>query len=85
MVDIIAPAIGEQIIVNGTASNEFFVWIDQVTSAINNTPPLTGSGSPEGVLVADAGRWYVDTGAAAGSGIYFKETGSGDIGWVARS
>ena len=85
MADILAPAMGDVIAPNGVASNELFIWMDQITNAVNNIPPVTGTGSPEGVIVADAGRWYVDTSAAVGSGIYFKESGSGDTGWILRS
>jgi len=81
--EIQAPNITEEIVENGIPTTIFYNWIDQVTEAVK--PPFTGSGSPEGVVVATTGRWYVDTSAGAGSGIYFKETGEGDTGWVARS
>ena len=69
---------------DGLASVEFLTWLDQVTTAVNNIPPLTGSGSPEGVVTASVGRWYVDT-DSSGTGIYLKEAGDGNTGWQARS
>jgi len=42
---------------------------------------LYGSGSPEGVETAAVGTLYVDTDAPRD--LWFKETGSGDTGWVA--
>lgn len=79
MDELIAPALGDAIITNGVASIEFFTWMTAITSAVNNLPPLTGSGSPETVLVASVGRWYVDTTANV---TYFKKTGDTNIGWV---
>jgi hypothetical protein len=80
---ILEPSLSDTIIVDGIASIAFHTWMQQVTEAVK--PPLSGSGSPEGVIIATIGRWYVDTGASAGTGIYFKESGEGDTGWVARS
>jgi hypothetical protein len=82
---IINPAFGLAVTPNGLATEEFNTWMEQITEAVNNIAPLTGTGTPEGSVVASVGRWYVDTNAVAGTGIYFKETGDGDTGWVARS
>lgn len=69
----------------GRPEFQFYDWAQAITEAVNNLAPLTGIGTPEGSVVSGPGRWYVDTGAAAGSGVYFKETGVGDTGWVLRS
>lgn len=45
---------------------------------------LTGSGSPEGVVPADPGSLYTDTGGGAGVTLYVKESGTGNTGWVAK-
>ncbi len=82
---IIAPVFGFPVIEGEVATLEFQNWMAQVTDQLNVTPPATGSGSPEGVIIASIGRWYVDTAAVVGTGIYFKETGDGDTGWVLRS
>lgn len=76
----------------GMVSERFKSFLQNVVTAINNnetaianTQPLIGTGTPEGTAIAEVGRWYVDTNATIGAGIYFKETGSGDTGWVLRS
>lgn len=82
---VLVPIMGAPITPNGAASIQFHTWLDAVTNAVNNMHPLTGTGTPEGNIVAFVGRWYVDTSAAVGTGIYFKQTGDGDTGWVLRS
>jgi hypothetical protein len=79
---ILVPAITDKIIMDGFASVQFSAWMDQVTEAVK--PPLVGSGSPESVVIATIGRWYVDT-DSAGTGVYLKNTGEGNTGWIARS
>ena len=84
MPDIIqSPAITDLISSNGFPTVQMQTWMNQITQAV--LPPQAGSGSPEGVLVSDAGRWYVDVNAPTGSGIYFKQFGAGNTGWVQRS
>lgn len=82
MAEIQQPLITDLLTIDGVATLAFYTWMEQVTQALE--PPLTGSGSPEGVVVATPGRWYVDT-DTVGTGIYLKESGEGDTGWVARS
>lgn len=82
---ISVPAYGEAITEQGIATLELHNWIVSITDAVNNIPPLTGTGSPEGVVVGSVGRWYVDIAAAVGTGIYQKETGDGNTGWILRS
>lgn len=59
---------------NGNMTPSFLTWINQVI----NFDPILGTGSPEGVIKAEQGRWYADTSAGTGSMIYFKR--DGDIG-----
>ena len=82
---IFTPTLGELIAPDGQATIAFQTWLDQVTIAANQSAPETGTGTPEGVIVASVGKWYVDTSAGAGSGIYFKESGEENTGWVLRS
>ena len=85
MAEIIqAPSLLDPFLADGLATIQFYTWIDQITNAVNNIPPITGSGSPESVIVASVGRWYVDT-DSVGTGIYLKELGDGDTGWQLRS
>jgi hypothetical protein len=42
----------------------------------------TGSGSPEGVVTAAVGAFYIQTNASPDSdGVWYKKTGSGNTGW----
>lgn len=43
------------------------------------TGGLSGEGSPEGAITADAGATYVDT---LTGDFYWKGSGSGDTGWL---
>lgn len=45
-------------------------------------PP--GNGSPEGVVTAAPGSLYLNKDGGSGVSIYFKESGTGNTGWVAR-
>ena len=56
-------------------------FIEAITRQVNQNIPLSGTGSPEGVLTAEPFKTYLDTAAAAGSNYYVKKTGSGDAGW----
>lgn len=42
-----------------------------------------GSGSPEGVVTARIGSVYLNTAGGAGSTWYYKESGTGNTGWIA--
>ena len=48
--------------------------------------PLSGSGSPEGVIEASIKRFYMDTGGSAGSILYIKKLadvgGDRTKGWI---
>jgi hypothetical protein len=51
-----------------------------------STPSWTsGSGSPEGIVVAPVGSLYSRTDGATDATIYRKESGVGAVGWVATS
>ena len=76
---IITPQMGLPIIEDGAATQEMHNWMAIITDAVNDGPPLTGTGTPEAVVVASVGRWFVDT---AANDVYFKETGDGDTGWI---
>lgn len=44
----------------------------------------TGAGSPESVVTAPAGSFYLNTSGGAGLSIYVKESGAGNTGWIAK-
>lgn len=43
-----------------------------------------GTGSPEGIVTAGVGSTYRRFDGAANTSVYFKETGTGNTGWVAK-
>jgi hypothetical protein len=79
------PILNFPITREGVMSEEFFQWALEVTDAINAGQATLGTGSPEGVVVATPGKLYSDTSAGAGGGLYVKETGDGNTGWILRS
>jgi len=44
----------------------------------------TGTGTPEGVVVASVGSLYTRSDGGAGTTLYVKESGTGNTGWVAK-
>lgn len=44
----------------------------------------SGTGTPEGVLVAPVGSLFTRTDGGAGTTLYCKESGAGNTGWVAK-
>ena len=43
-----------------------------------------GSGSPEGVIPAPIGSLYSRLDGGAGTSLYVKESGTGNVGWVGK-
>ena len=56
-------------------------FLEAITLQVNQSIPLSGTGTPEGAVTAEPFRTFLDTAAAAGSNFYIKETGSGNTGW----
>lgn len=55
----------------------------QMVSAVTGGGASTGTGSPEGVVTAAVGAFYVQTDASTASdGVWYKQTGAGNTGWV---
>ena len=73
-----------QSIVNaaGVMTQTFRTW----TQAINLAVPLSGSGSPEGVVEAPQTQTYMDTAGVAGAVMYVKRdadiVGDRTQGWI---
>lgn len=65
---------------NGMAADMFRLWIAR-------RQPLTGAGSPEGVVGANLYRFYINTTGSPGSLLYIKVQsdigGDKTQGWVA--
>lgn len=61
----------------------------QTAASINALMDVTavlysGSGSPEGVIVAPIGSLYTRTDGGTGTTLYVKESGTDENGWVAK-
>ena len=77
---IAAPTYGFPLLIPEALSStqELQNWMAEVSDALNQVLPLSGVGSPEGVLAANVGRFYVDTDS---KDLYYKEIGTGESGW----
>ena len=67
---------------NGTPSQRFAEYTEEMTDQVNNNTIATGTGSPEGVLKASFPKLYADSAGTTGSILYIKKTGSGNTGWI---
>ena len=67
---------------NGTPTQRFAEWIEEMTRQVNDSIMLSGSGSPEGVITAPPKKLYMDTSGTAGNILYVKQTGTGNTGWI---
>ncbi len=57
-------------------------FLRELVRAVNLNTPLTGTGSPEGVLTAEPTQRYMDTTGASEAVLYIKQTGTGNTGWI---
>ena len=67
---------------NGMPTERAAEWCEAITREVNLNTPIEGSGSPEGVIIANPRQRYMDTSGAAGSISYIKQSGTGDTGWI---
>jgi hypothetical protein len=67
---------------NGAAADDIFTTF---INLLNGALIIDGTGTPEGAVVAPVGSIFLRTDGGAGTSIYFKETGAGNTGWVARN
>ena len=84
MADIIPPSPVEGVISDGGGMlQRFRDWTQAITRLLNVLNPASGTGSPEGVLAADAGKLYRNT---AGPSLYWKSVddvaGDATLGWL---
>lgn len=58
----------------------------QLVNTVNSDSPglYMGQGSPEGVVTATVGSIYMNTTGGAVTSVYFKESGSSNVGWAAK-
>ena len=64
---------------DGFMSDRMEEWVQDITRQVNFNTTEDGTGSPEGVLVAEPNKLYRDTSVP---NLYWKSTGSGDTGWL---
>jgi len=63
-------------------TQRMYEYIEELTRQVNQNIIATGTGSPEGVLTATAGKLYMDSAGAPGTILYVKQTGTGNTGWT---
>lgn len=84
MIPLILPSYSVPVVEkDAKATKPWFLWAGGVTTVA----PLRGTGSPAGVVVADAGTLYLRTDGGAGQALYVKENVANDgtsAGWVAK-
>jgi len=76
------PHEGDIITEEGAPTQQFQALLESYELAINLNTPLTGTGSPEGVVTAYPYQVYLDLAGSAGSIQYRKMTGTSNTGWV---
>ena len=70
------------LIVGNKPSERASSYFEEITRIVNLNTPIKGTGSPEGVVMADEDQMYRDTTGSTGNILYIKNTGSGDTGWI---
>lgn len=61
---------------------EVLEWWETLTDLLNQV--RTGTGDPEGVVVAPVGTLFLRRDGGTDTTLYVKETGTGDTGWIAK-
>lgn len=67
---------------DGTPTLRGAVWIEEITRITNLNTPIQGTGSPEGVVVANVSQMYMDLAGISENVLYIKQTGIGNTGWM---
>jgi hypothetical protein len=62
-----------------TVDNTGKVTLSGTTATISS-----GTGTPEGAVIAPVGSMYTRTDGGAGTTLYIKEVGAGNTGWAAK-
>ena len=76
------PITGDKITEEGVPTSQFQALLESLELAVNLNTPITGAGSPEGVITANPYQVYLDTAGGAGALQYRKMTGTGNTGWI---
>jgi len=59
-------------------------FIKEIILGTAGTTMFSRAGSPEGVVTANVGSFYLRTDGGASTTLYIKETGTGNTGWAAK-
>ncbi len=85
MTDIVPPKTGFPITEGGTMLQRFRDWTQLINRQVNKSTSASGTGSPEGVVVAETGKFYTDT---AVPDLYWKSVddvaGDTSMGWILK-
>lgn len=60
-----------------------YAYTNRGSAGTATTTWLTGTGSPEGAVLASGGSYYSRTDGGAATSLYVKETATGNTGWAA--
>jgi len=87
--DAVAPTLSGTVtdgavIWDGASWTNALIGTANLSSAVTARLPLTGSGSPEGVVTATVGTLYTNTAGSTSTTLYVKTSGSGNTGWTAK-
>lgn len=78
----VSVALTDKVLVSQSGTNRA-ASVTQIAAALP-TLPLSGSGSPEGAVVAAVGTLYLNTAGGASTTLYVKTSGTGNTGWTAK-
>lgn len=67
---------------NGNVSREWMQFLIALTATANQI--FSGVGSPETRIIAPVGSLYLRADGGAGTTLYVKESGTGNVGWVGK-
>ena len=67
---------------NQIMNSNFMIWTQQITRTVNDQELITGSGSPEGAVIANIKQLYMNTAGTSGAILWIKKTGAGNTGWI---
>ena len=65
----------------GTSSDRVQNFYGSTTFDLNGVLWRTGTGSPEGAVIAPVGSYYSQSDGGVGTSLWIKETGAGNTGW----
>lgn len=77
---LVANSNGQILVRQKIANGTWTTWLFTISNVIINE----GNGSPEGILVAPVGTLYRRLDGGANTTLYVKESGTGNMGWMAK-